>query len=429
MLDCGLFYQKPNSFNGYDNQPIDFFRDRIIFPIHNEKSEVVGFGGRAVGKSEPKYLNTPETILFKKSSLLYGFNFAYKQILKNREVFIVEGYLDVIACQNSLIPAVAPLGTALTSKQIIKLKRYVSEIYLIFDGDTPGRQAAIKATLIMMEVGADGHVILLPEGLDPFDYFKQKTKRDFLNFISSTKINIYDFFIQEKIPEKDLSPAQKKDIAVDMIRNIRGVSSEIIRLELKKKIAKRLQLPDVDKFVNMFTEWEKNTPERKPFGSASKTSSNYSKQPRKKNKMEMDFALFLCNCPKFIKQASAILFPEDFEDSGAVFIYKHLLTLIKEKDIKFHRVLDLFEDEKIKDYLRAYVLRSKPSEEDSHNEKTFQDYLCRIKMHFLDRDLNHLQKEIGLAEASGDFDLVLKRMEEKQLKKIERDNLDAQFRL
>ncbi len=217
LLATGLFYQKPGS------NPIDFFRGRIIFPIFNDKSETVGFGGRVIDGKEPKYLNTSDTVLFKKSSLLYGFNLIYNQILKTKEVFITEGYLDVIACQNRGLPAVAPLGTALTHEQIRKLKRYCQNIYLVFDGDKAGREAALRSSLLLIEASSDGEVVLLPQELDPFEYFKTKKEKDFRNLIEKEKINIHDFFVKENIKETNLSPARKKELAVKLIRDLRGV--------------------------------------------------------------------------------------------------------------------------------------------------------------------------------------------------------------
>ena len=435
LLKTGLFYHKENK------PPVDFFRGRLLFPIHNERNETVGFGGRILDQGEPspstgsgtggepsahkqpKYLNSPETVLFKKSSLLYGFNLAYSQILKSKEVFVVEGYLDVIACQNHDLPAVAPLGTALTPEQIKKLKRYAQNLYLIFDGDKAGRGAALRAALLLMEAGADGEVVLLPDNLDPFDYLKKKSRADFRSLVEKSKINIYDFFVKEKIPQTDLSPAQKRDVAADIITSLRNVSEDIILSSLKEKIAQQLGIKDVDKFVSLFTRLRK-----RPSNLPARSRGPGASPPRKKNKMEMDFVLFLCNAPDIIAKASAILFPEDFEDARATFIYQKLLTLRKKKDIKFHDVLELFPDKKIKDYLTAYALKAGHPQENQNSEKASQDYLCKIKMHILDHTLERLQKEIGLAEASGDFDLVVKLMEDKIGKVKEKENLALHFR-
>ena len=418
LLATGLFYQKPGS------QPIDFFRGRIIFPIFNDKSETVGFGGRLTGPGEPKYLNTTDTVLFKKSTLLYGFNLIYNQILKSKTVFIAEGYLDVIACQNRGIPAVAPLGTTLSHEQIRKLKRYCQSIYLIFDGDEAGRKAALRSSLLLMETSSDGEVVLLPKGLDPFEYFKTKKEEDFQDLIEKEKINIHDFFVNENIKETNLSPTKKREVAVKLIRDLKNVKDEIILLELKKKIAERLNLKDVDKFVKLFSQWEKEISKSK----FSPKRNILESRPRKRNKMEMNFVLFLCGFPNFIFRASVILSTEDFEDRVAAFIYAHLLRLRKKQDIKFHDVLELFKDQKMKDYLIDYVLKKSDPLEEKSNDKAFQDYLCKVKMNIIDRFLSRLQKKIGLAEATGDFDLVTKLMEKAHLKQIEKDNLNQQFR-
>src|SRR5262249_34885858 len=123
---------------------IDAFRHRIMFPIHDEQMRIVGFGGRAFGDDQPKYLNTGETPVFNKSRLLYGLPFARKKIGEEKQTLLMEGYMDVVAAQQGgFINAVATLGTSLTEEHSRKLARLAPEVVLVYDADSAG----VKATL------------------------------------------------------------------------------------------------------------------------------------------------------------------------------------------------------------------------------------------------------------------------------------------
>jgi len=164
---------------GHHGRPsFDFFRDRVIFPICDSRGRPVAFGGRVIGDGEPKYLNSPETPLFHKGRVVYGFAQARKPALDNAEIIIAEGYMDVIALAQSGIPnAVAPLGTALTSQQISLLWKVAPEPILCFDGDLAGRRAALRAAdmcLPMLEPGRSLRFAMLPSGQDPDDLIKAK---------------------------------------------------------------------------------------------------------------------------------------------------------------------------------------------------------------------------------------------------------------
>jgi len=165
LLEAGLSAQ------GDDGRaPYDRFRGRLMFPIHNTKKQVVAFGGRLLDKGEPKYLNSPETPLFSKGKLLYGYGFA-KEKAASDPLLIVEGYMDVISlCQAGYKGAVAPLGTALTEDQILLAWRLDPEPILCFDGDPAGFKAAARAAERVLPLLKPGHslrFVFLPQGEDP----------------------------------------------------------------------------------------------------------------------------------------------------------------------------------------------------------------------------------------------------------------------
>ncbi|NUX01587.1 DNA primase [Wolbachia endosymbiont of Madathamugadia hiepei] len=152
----------------------DYFYDRLIFPIHNITGKVIGFGGRALSsEQQPKYLNSPESQLFKKRENLYGLNLALSEIRKKQHIFVVEGYMDVIALhQVGISNTVAPLGTAISAEQIKNLWRFAKEISICMDGDSAGRCAATRVAefaLPILEPGYTLKFVTLPSDKDPYD--------------------------------------------------------------------------------------------------------------------------------------------------------------------------------------------------------------------------------------------------------------------
>ncbi len=168
LLEAGLLVESPDN---QKNPLYDRFRDRIMYPIRDNRGRVIGFGGRVLGDDKPKYLNSPETPVFRKGEELYGLYEARKKVKKLERFVIVEGYMDVIAlAQNGIHYSVATLGTATSSAHLRTLFKYVSEIVFCFDGDNAGRDAAWRAlqqALPLLEDGRSARFLFLPEGQDP----------------------------------------------------------------------------------------------------------------------------------------------------------------------------------------------------------------------------------------------------------------------
>ena len=146
----------------------DKFRGRLMFPIRDERGELVAFGGRLLGDGQPKYINSSDTPLYRKSKVLYGFDRARDTISKARRAVLVEGYLDVIACHRAgETTAVASLGTAMSEEQAKLLKRWTDEVTILYDADAAGQKAAERAVGLLREEGVRVHVALMPQGEDP----------------------------------------------------------------------------------------------------------------------------------------------------------------------------------------------------------------------------------------------------------------------
>jgi DNA primase len=150
---------------------VDKFRDRILFPICDVKGRVIAFGGRAMGDVQPKYMNSPESMLFNKSSSLYNFHQARTTIRKNRQVVLFEGYVDVIkAWEAGVANGVATMGTALTEEHAERLKRNADEVVICYDGDKAGQTAAYKSIATLEKAQLHVKIAMLPDGLDPDEY-------------------------------------------------------------------------------------------------------------------------------------------------------------------------------------------------------------------------------------------------------------------
>ncbi|MGE3920735.1 MAG: DNA primase [Gammaproteobacteria bacterium] len=206
LLNTGMLIKK-------DNHSIyDRFRNRIMFPIHDQQGRVIAFGGRTLTDELPKYLNSPETLLFHKSRELYGLYFA-KQQREMKSLIVVEGYMDVLAlAQAEIKNAVGTLGTAIGSDHLKILLRYTRDIIFCFDGDLAGRKAAWRALencLPLLRDGLQTRFIFLPEGEDPDSFVKKNKQIAFLEKMK-TALPLSDFFFQYLIEQVDLNTLEGK---------------------------------------------------------------------------------------------------------------------------------------------------------------------------------------------------------------------------
>ena len=183
MAEAGLI-----SINQEKGRKYDRFRNRVMFPVFDYRGKVIGFGGRVLDDSKPKYLNSPETLVFQKGTNLYGLNFALKHNMKERYFIMVEGYMDLIALhQCGITNVVASLGTALTVNQARLLKRYADKVIISYDADMAGQMATMRGLEILRNAGFDVRVLSIPQGKDPDEYVRSNGKDAFLKLIHSAE--------------------------------------------------------------------------------------------------------------------------------------------------------------------------------------------------------------------------------------------------
>ncbi len=220
----------------------DKFRDRIIFPIHDQRGRVIAFGGRILGDGEPKYLNSPETPVFHKGKELYGLHQALTAIGKQNQSLMVEGYMDVIAlAQAGIENAVAALGTATTPTHIELLFRRCDEIVFCFDGDRAGRQAAWRAlenALPSMRDGKQASFLFLPDGEDPDTYVKKLGQTDFVAQLTEKALPLPEYMLKHLAEGIDLSRMDgKAKLASQASPLINSLPRGTLKVLLMQKLA------------------------------------------------------------------------------------------------------------------------------------------------------------------------------------------------
>jgi len=191
------------------------FIERITFPIYSASGKIVGYGGRTINNHPAKYVNSPQTKLFNKSYLLYGYNFAKEDIFKQKSIIVTEGYLDVIMLhQAGFTTAVATLGTALTKEHIPLISRGNPDVILAYDGDNAGIAAALKASMMLSTIGINGGVVLFAEGMDPADMV-QNNQIDKLNKLFHNPQSFIEFTIERIIKKHDIQNPMERQKALE----------------------------------------------------------------------------------------------------------------------------------------------------------------------------------------------------------------------
>jgi DNA primase len=222
--EAGIIAQSENG-RGYYAR----LSERITFPIYSASASIVGFGGRTISNHPAKYINSPQTRLFNKSRLLYGYHLAKESIYKNKKLIVCEGYLDVVMFhQAGFTEAVAGMGTALTTEHLPMLRKGDPKVILAYDGDKAGIAAAIKAAQMLSVAGFDGGVVLFPDGQDPADLIAKGQSVKVEKLLRESKPLIP--FVIEKICEGyDLNDPRAKEAAFGAVKQFLEGLSQIIK--------------------------------------------------------------------------------------------------------------------------------------------------------------------------------------------------------
>lgn len=260
LVDAGLVILNEESGKRYDR-----FRERVMFPIRNQRGAIIGFGGRVLGKGEPKYLNSPETVLFEKGRELYGLYEARQAIREKNRVLVVEGYMDVVAlAQYGIAYAVATLGTATTGEHVRKLMRHADQVYFCFDGDKAGQKAAWRAlenSLPQLQDGKALNFLFLPQEHDPDSYIREFGTEAFEQQLEEHSLPLSVYFTRELTGRVDMNtPEGRADLIKQASPLLAQIAAPALGFMIRKRLAELAGM-DVDDFDMLTTG--KKAPERK----------------------------------------------------------------------------------------------------------------------------------------------------------------------
>ena len=276
LLATGLVIRKDNG------QHYDRFRDRIMFPIRDQRGRTIGFGGRAIGDGEPKYLNSPETVLFHKGSELYGLYEARQALRQIESLVVVEGYMDVVAlARHGINFAVATLGTATTPEHLNRMFRLTDNVTFCFDGDRAGRAAAWRAlenALPQIREGRQIRFVFLPDGHDPDSYVNELGADAFVKAVADG-MALSDFLIGELSSQVDMTTvdgrARLAELAKPLLQKIpMGVYRELLIESLADAVG--LTGPKLEKMIGQPRERQSgaSTLGNRPLSRTTRTSSD-----------------------------------------------------------------------------------------------------------------------------------------------------------
>lgn len=365
----------------------DRFRGRIIFPIFDLNSQPIGFGGRIFAQKKTegiaKYINTPNTLLYDKSRILYGLDKAKLEIRKRNFTILVEGYIDVILCYQAGFPnVVATSGTALTPYQLRILKRYSENLLTAFDMDIAGDWATKRGIDLAQSRGFNVKIITMPKGLDPAEVISKNLKH-WKKLVESSK-SILDFYFETTLSKFDQkTPSGKKEISKILLPLIERIPNRIEQAHWIQKLARILGVREEDVIVELQkTKIETLEEEIEP--------KELPPQKSRKEKLEEELITLILKSPENFS-----LISEEDLDSFSPKISKVLLYLKKEID----HLDEIKPPSELADLINYLLLKSEVEEIPEQNlEKELKTCLKEIKTLEIRNRLNLLSQEIRKAE-------------------------------
>ena len=303
------------------NSYYDRFRDRLIFPLKDNRGTILGFAGRVIAAGEPKYINSPETPIFNKGSLLFGLDVAKKVIREKNEVVLVEGEFDVLSCHQAGVEnTVASKGTALTDRQVALLARQAENVTLAFDEDVAGDAAARRGIELLDLAGVNIKVVDLGKFGDP-DEFAQKDARGFKQAIAGA-VNIYDFLIESATRRHDShSAVGKKKIGAEILPILGKISDDLMRAHYIGRLAHILEL-EVD-LVAQAVAKKVASIEFAPYAPQNQTA------PAATKVMEEYFLALFVFGSEITRKVLSLVSPFDFENPFARRFWQWMHDIIK----------------------------------------------------------------------------------------------------
>ncbi|MBT8059152.1 MAG: DNA primase [Gammaproteobacteria bacterium] len=385
----------------------DKFRHRIMFPIHDRRGRVIGFGGRALGDDGPKYMNSPETELFHKGRELYGLYLARKSQSRMDRVLVVEGYMDVVAlAQFGFRSTVATLGTATTPDQAELLFRAAEEVVYCFDGDRAGRQAAwraLEATLPKLREGRQARFLFLPEGEDPDSLVREQGEEAFSGMLDRAQ-PLSEFFFDHFTSEVDMG-------AIDGRAKLVGLARPLLD-RIPEGVFRNMMYDRLEALAQHRLEGRN----RQPASAAGKPAVA-GKPAQQRTPMRMALAHLVQN-PALAQEAASM---EAFEgcDLPGIEIYRELVDFCKKSpNMTTAQLLELWHDNPAQSHLQKLATWQLPGE-DARLKQEFQDAVTGLELQWTEARISRLPRIVDLGPEDREKLLALQRRRQELIEALQ----------
>ncbi|MDO4465325.1 MAG: DNA primase [Bacillota bacterium] len=372
----------------------DKFWNRVMFPIQDSNHRVIGFGGRVLGDAKPKYLNSPETMIFDKSRNLYGLNFARTSRAGN--IILCEGYMDVIAMhQAGFTQAVASLGTAFTAGQANLLRRYATEVILAYDSDGAGVTAALRAIGILKEVGLTGKVLNLEPYKDPDEFMKNLGREAFEERIKQAE-NSFFFELRMLQRDYDLSdPESKTRFHREIAKKLCGFSEEVERENYIEAVAQKYHI-GFDNLRKLVRSYAAQTGLAVPASRPKSGIQKKSDPEENKKKPQKLLLTWLVEEPAAYQKIKRYISPSDFTEDLYKKVAEKLFADLDGGRLNPAAIISQFTDEEEQREV-AGLFNTKLMELESRadREKAFHDIVLAVKRNSLDYFSSQLGADVS----------------------------------
>lgn len=393
----------------FDGKIFDRFRDRVMFPIRNQKGETIAFGGRVINDGEPKYLNSPETPIFNKSHTLFGLHLAREHIRKQRQLVLLEGYVDVVsAWEAGVNNAIATLGTSLTSEHATRIRRISETVIICYDSDSAGKDAALKAAELLEQTGCLVKIANMPDGYDPDDYIQKYGGKKFRDDVLSQSFTVMAFKMLELRRGKNLQDeGERLQYIKEVLEEISSLPNAVERDHYLRQLADEFSLSlDALKKQHYYFRSQRIKKQNLRL-----TSEHLGKGLIKKNllpayqnaeRMLLAYMMKDRDLALSIKERMSGTFHVEEHSALAAYIYAFYATN-QTSDIR--KLMDTIDDKEI---LQVASELAQIETNDKISEEELQDYLEVIENYPKWLKIKEKMKEKKEAEQRGDYILAAK---------------------
>lgn len=356
----------------------DKFWNRVMFPIQDINHRVIGFGGRVMGDAKPKYLNSPETMIFDKSRNLYGLNFA--RTSRKNNIILCEGYMDVIALhQAGFTQAVASLGTAFTVGQANLLRRYTEEVLLSYDSDGAGTNAALRAIGILKETGLRGKVINMTPYKDPDEFIKANGAQAYQERIDNAENS---FFFELRILEKDYDfgdPESKTRFHREIAKKLCGFEEEVERENYIESVAQRYHI-GFENLRKLVAGYAAQTGLVKPVERPKQAAAARNTPEENTKKSQRLLLTWITEEPSLYQKITKYISADDFTDELYQKVAKKLFDDLAQGNFNPAAIISTFQDEEEqREVASLFNTKLQEVNTDAEREKAFHDIVCAVK--------------------------------------------------